>query len=438
MKKDNKNSNDLMMASVALTGFGVVALPFTAAVGIGCIGTGIVGLAAELGTPLLNILTKRKEYSEEVEKIIEIIRINEVENKEGTRMKIENITQTIYGLDIEFNIPLGLRYKDLDDIIPAISCAFSGKDISRDKNKLMVKFTELKEAYDLIFPPIRKDDRNKLMTYIGENLEGPVKLDLSQAGGILIAGQTGAGKSTALRYMLTHIAMNYKREELNLYLNDMKFSELFLFKNLKITRWHNTNPDLVELSLDNFWKEIQRRYKLFEKYECTDAYTYEEITGNKIPINLMVIEEFTLLSGKKYKNVIEKLNDILCQCRASKSHVIITTQRPDAKTLDPRLKANITHTIGLRTKSIINSQIICDSDILKYLRGNGHGYVFDRNREIEFQAYNLDPEFAKSILEKYNKSKKEMQEEHENLDGSEFEREYITLDFPGEDEGDEF
>lgn len=431
---NNKNNNDLFFASAALAGFGVVSLPFTAALGLGCIAVGGIGIATEIGAPILKLLNGKNEYYEEINKILEIIRINKVENKEGTRMTIERVTPSTDGIDVEFNIPLGLRYKELDDLIPVISCAFADKKIQRDKNILKIKFTELKEEYDLIFPPIPKSKRNRLTTYIGESLEGPVKVDLSQAGGILIAGQTGSGKSTALRYMLTHIAMNYTPDEINLFTNDMKFTELSLFKYLNITKWHNTNPDLVEMSLDKFWSEIQKRYKKCEKLGYTDIYEYEEATGDKVPINLMVIEEFTILSAKKYKNVIEKLNEILSQCRASKSHVIITTQRPDAKTLDPRLKANITHTIGLKTKSIINSQIICDSDCLKYLRGTGHGYIFDKN-ETEFQAYNLSPSTAKEILKKYSKSLEQIKYETEELDGSNFDKEYIYVNV---EDGDEF
>lgn len=434
MSENKKSKNELLFASTALAGFGIVSLPFTAAVGLGCIAVGGVGLAAELGTPILNLLGKKNEYSEEINKIIEIIRINEVENKEGTRMSVDKVTPSIDGIDVEFDIPLGLRYKELDDLVPAISCAFGGKKIDRDKNVLKIKFTDLKEEYDLIFPPIPKRQRDRLTTYIGESLEGPVKLDLSQAGGILIAGQTGSGKSTALRYMLTHIAMNYTPDEINLFTNDMKFTELSLFKYLNITKWHNTNPDLVEVSLDKFWNEIQKRYRKCEKLGYTDIYEYEKATGDKVPINLMVIEEFTILSAKKYKNAIETLNNILSQCRASKSHVIITTQRPDAKTLDPRLKANITHTIGLKTKSIVNSQIICDSDCLKYSRGSGHGFLFDKN-ETEFQAYNLSPDMAKEILKKYSKTLEQIQNETEELDGSNCDPEYIYLDF---EDGDEF
>lgn len=434
MSEKNKNKNDLLIASTALAGFGIATLPFTSLVGVGCIAVGGVGLAAELGTPILNLFSKKSEYSEEINKILEIIRINEIENKEGTRMTINKVSPSNDGIDVEFDIPLGLRYKELDDLIPAISCAFGEKQIKREKNTLKIKFTELKEEYELLFPPVPAKQRDKLITYIGESLEGPVKLDLSQAGGILIAGQTGAGKSTALRYMLTHIAMNYKPDEINLFTNDMKFTELSLFKYLKITKWHNTNPDLVEISLNKFWDEIQKRYRKCEKLGYTDIYEYEKATGDRVPINLMVIEEFTILSAKKYKHVIDTLNNILSQCRASKSHVIITTQRPDAKTLDPRLKANITHTIGLKTKSIINSQIICDCDYLKYLRGNGHGYLFDKN-ETEFQAYNLSSNLAKEILVKYSKSIEEIQNDTEELDGSNCDPEYIYLDF---EDGDEF
>lgn len=407
--KEKSNEHSLLINSATAIGFGMFAIPYAATIGVGCMALGAAGIAMNFADPICKLFTKKGDYYEEVGKIIDIIKINKVENKNGDPMKVKNIENTDNGFKIEFDIPLGLSYKDLDSIIPAISCSMGGKKVKRNKNILDVVFTELESYYPLLFPPVKKEDRYRLLTYVGNAVNGPKCIDLKHAGAILLAGQTGSGKSTILRYMLTHIAVNYREDEINLYLNDMKYTELAMFKALKITKWHNTDPGMVLTSLVSFQAEMNRRYKMFENIgpDCTDAYEYERITGNKLPINLMVIEEFTILNSKEYKDTVEVLNDILSKCRASKSHVIITTQRPDIKNFDPRLKANATHTIGLKTKSVTNSQIICDEDMLKYLRGNGHGYLFDGDGDTEFQGYYLKSKEAKSILEPYNKSKEE-------------------------------
>lgn len=406
-----RNTIDELIIDIAAVGVGILSIPYTLPVGAGCIAVGTIAMGMNL-FKTLNNPTYNKEYKKEISKIINIIQVNNVCNKNNEYVTIDKVYSNISGFDVSFNIPIGMSYKDIDCIIPAISCALDGKTITRNKNVITIKFTDLEESYDLAFPPLHKSNKNKLKTFIGCNLNGYVQMDLSQAGGILIAGQTGSGKSTVLRYMLTYIAINYDERDINLYLNDLKYTELTLFKDLRITKWHNTDVGSVLTSLTEFWNEIQKRFRLFESIgsDCTDAYQYELITGKKLPINLMVIEEFTILSGKQYKEEVELLNNILCQCRASKSHVIITTQRPDAKTLDPRLKANITHTIGLKTKSAVNSQIICDSDVLKDLRGNGHGYLFDNKGDTEFQAFNIKPEEAKSILKPYKTTKSKKQE----------------------------
>lgn len=411
--KDNKEKDkeqSLLLTSALAVGFGVFAMPYTAVLGVGCMAVGVTGVAMHLADPICKLLFRNSgEYYEEVGKIVEIIKINKIENKSGDPLKVKSVENTDNGFKVEFDIPLGLSYRELDMIIPAISCSMGGKKVKRNRNTLDVVFTELEKEYPLVFPPVRKEERYRLLTYVGNTINGPKELDLMHAGAILLAGQTGSGKSTVLRYMLTHIAVNYREDEINLYLNDMKYTELAMFKALKITKWHNTDPNLVLTSLLDFQKEMYRRYKLFESVgpDCTDAYEYERITGNKLPINLMVIEEFTILNSKEYKDTVEVLNDVLSKCRASKSHVIITTQRPDIKNFDPRLKANATHTIGLKTKSVTNSQIICDEDVLKYLRGNGHGYLFDNEGDTEFQGYYLKSSDAKHILEPYNKSREE-------------------------------
>lgn len=425
-------ADDMLLSAVTI-GFGALTFPYSAMLGTGCMIGGIGLMAMDLYEPISSLFKKKGDYYEEIEKIIKIIQINSICNKEGEPLTIEKVSVCSSGLQLELNIPLGLSYKDLDYVfIPPLKAAFNDKEVTRERNIINIKFTELKESYELCFPPISKNLRNRLITYIGNSIDELVKVDFSQAGGILLAGQTGSGKSTLLRYMLTHIATNYDESEINLYLNDMKFCELMLFKDLKITKWHNTDPERVIESLEDFWAEVRRRYKLFLDNGCTDAYEYEALTGNKLPINLMVIEEFTILSSKKYKDAIEILNDILSQCRASKSHVIITTQRPDAKTLDPRLKANITHTIGLKTKSIINSNIICDEDVLKYCRGNGHGYLFDNRGRIEFQGFELDPNEAKKILAPYNKCQGVVMDSRDNFV---VETKYKVIE---EDDGDEF
>lgn len=214
--KNNKNEHSLLINSASAIGFGILAAPYTATIGVGCMALGAVGIAMNFADPICKLFAKKGDYYEEVSKIIEIIKINKIENKNGDPMKVKSIENTDNGFKIEFDIPLGLSYRDLEYIIPAISCSMGGKKIKRDKNILDVVFTELEPHYPLYFPPVKKEDRYRLLTYVGSAIDGPKCLDLKHAGAILLAGQTGSGKSTVLRYMLTHIAVNYREDEINL------------------------------------------------------------------------------------------------------------------------------------------------------------------------------------------------------------------------------
>lgn len=243
---------------------------------------------------------------------------------------------------------------------------------------------------------------------VGYNRKGDIVIcDLSKGEPhMLIAGETGGGKSTVLRSIITNLILT---KDVKLHLIDLKGgTEFAIFAKCNKVETFSRTKEEAEISLKKIIREVERRYDLFYRYDVVDIKEYNS-KFEKLGYEVVVIDEFADL--QKQKNSISSVEELAAKARACGVHLLISTQRPDKDIVNGKIKANITTILGLKTTNRTNSEIIIDKSRLEFLRGNGHA-IFKKGAETEIQCPFLPPEKARELLRPtYIEKKKERAEE---------------------------
>lgn len=183
--------------------------------------------------------------------------------------------------------------------------------------------------------------------WVGRGRAKDLKCDFDTAPHLLVAGQTGGGKSTFLRQLIV-----------TLYLNDphMKFILVDLKGGMEFQLFEDLPRAFVPESASSavgFLSELslifESRMKEFKATKAKDVSAFETITGKKIERYSIVVDEAAEMflpgvqSNRDDVNSARRiLSQIARQGRSLGIHLIIATQRPDVKALDPQVKANLT------------------------------------------------------------------------------------------------
>lgn len=179
---------------------------------------------------------------------------------------------------------------------------------------------------------------------------------------LLIAGETGSGKSTQLRAILTTLIQALSPEQLQLYLCDMKRSEFHIFRRVQHVRGPFITAQELYAALELLKIEMQNRGTLLDQYELAHV----DDLPFRLPYIVLCIDEVAML--KKEKAVMDLVEEISAIGRALGVFLILSMQRPDSEVLDGKLKVNMTVRMGFKTADLINSKIIgtSGSEKIKY------------------------------------------------------------------------
>ncbi|HDX9637731.1 TPA: DNA translocase FtsK [Bacillus cereus] len=221
---------------------------------------------------------------------------------------------------------------------------------------------------------------------------------------LLIAGETGSGKSSMVRVVLTTLIQYMSPNTLHLYLGDLKNSEFHFLRKVKHVKEVCMEEIEMKIMLQKLWKEIRERRKLMEEYEVDHINAYNKLNPNhQKPYILLAIDEVAMLKDEKEcMTTIEKISAV---GRSLGVFLLLSMQRPDAKVLDGKLKLNMTVRMGFKCDSAINSNII-GTPGSEYLEQSGQ-MIFKRNGLKKVQAPYLELIKAKQIVELYRMSKEE-------------------------------
>ncbi|WP_144508106.1 FtsK/SpoIIIE domain-containing protein [Bacillus mycoides] len=221
---------------------------------------------------------------------------------------------------------------------------------------------------------------------------------------LLIAGETGSGKSSMVRVVLSTLIQYMSPDTLHLYLGDLKNSEFHFLRRVKHVKEVCMEEIEMKIMLQKMWREIRGRRKLMEQYEVDHIDAYNKLNpDHQKPYILLAVDEVAMLKEEKEcMTIIEKISAV---GRSLGVFLMLSMQRPDAKVLDGKLKLNMTVRIGFKCDSAINSNIM-GTPGSEHLEQSGQ-MILKRNGLKKVQAPYLKLSKAKQIVEPYCISKGE-------------------------------
>jgi S-DNA-T family DNA segregation ATPase FtsK/SpoIIIE len=209
---------------------------------------------------------------------------------------------------------------------------------------------------------------------IGRDISGqPVVADLAKMPHMLVAGQTGSGKSVMINTILTSMLYRNSPADLKLILVDPKQVELKPYDDIP----HLLTPVIVEpekciSALKWAVAEMERRYKTLSEVNKRNIVEYNKLKADEgMPYIVIVIDELADLMMMAARDVEALIVRIAQKARAVGIHLILATQRPSVDVITGLIKANVPARIAFTVASQIDSRTIIDGMGAEKLLGMG-------------------------------------------------------------------
>ena len=233
------------------------------------------------------------------------------------------------------------------------------------------EFVALKK---ILTSDVMRDNHSKLAVALGLDVAGkPVVANISRMPHILIAGQTGSGKSVCLNAFLGSILFRASPSEVKLILVDPKRVELTGYNGIPhMLTPVIVDPDKVVSALRWIMSEMDRRYKLFAQAGVRNIDGYNEMSGfQALPYILLVVDELADIMLFSPVEVEDSITRIAQMSRATGIHMVLATQRPSVDIITGLIKANIPCRVAFAVASQIDSRVILDMQGAEKLLGRG-------------------------------------------------------------------
>ena len=235
--------------------------------------------------------------------------------------------------------------------------------------------------------------RHPLEVAVGRDINGrAVLMNLAQMPHILIAGATGAGKSSCLNSVITSILMRSTPDQVRMILVDPKRVEMGQYDRAPhLLTAPVTDPRQAANALAWAVREMDRRYDLLSKVGFRDMAGYntavargqvkakpgetgadgEPLKYRSLPFVLVVVDELSDLMMVAARDVEESIARIAQMARAVGIHLVIATQRPSVDVITGVIKANVPARLAFAVSSLTDSRVILDQSGAERLVGRG-------------------------------------------------------------------
>ena len=260
------------------------------------------------------------------------------------------------------------------------------------------KTRQLVALGDLMASAESKVASHPLDVAIGKDIAGrSVFLNLATTPHLLIAGATGAGKSSGINCIITSILMRSTPDQVKLILIDPKQVEMGQYARLPhLLTQPVTNPKKAANALQWAVREMEKRYDLL--FEMG----YRDITGYNAAFNrgeikaaagsereyehmhyiVVVVDELNDLMMVAARDVEESITRIAQKARAVGIHLIVATQRPSVNVITGVIKANVPARAAFAVSSQMDSRVILDQIGAEKLVGKGDMLLLPGNSSV--------------------------------------------------------
>ena len=272
---------------------------------------------------------------------------------------------------------------------------------------------------EIIESPAWRNFKGELPLLFGKDAAGKeLVADLASMPHMLVAGATGQGKSVCLNAIINGLLMTKTPAELKLIMVDPKSVEFTAYATLPhlIVPVITDNKKVV-FSLHWAVAEMEKRLKLFARarvrniydfnhrpsFTQTDMFGGDTAVGSDmpktVPYIVIIIDEVADLMSSNGKEVTPDIARLTAKARAAGIHLILATQRPDAKIITGTIKANIPGRVAFKTATAIDSRTILDDAGAEDLIGRGD-MLFKSKDGLLIRAQGAwisDPEIASVV-----------------------------------------
>ncbi len=225
---------------------------------------------------------------------------------------------------------------------------------------------------DVLSSPEAAKHRHSLAVGLGEDISGkPVLLNLAELPHVLIAGATGAGKSSCINSIVTSILMRTDPEDVRLIMVDPKRVELGQYNGVPhLLTQVISKPKRALEALEWAVSEMDRRYDLLAEAGVRDIDSYRnrledgelaEERFDRFPFLVVLIDELNdlmMVAGRAVESAIVRIAQM---ARAVGIHLVIATQRPSVNVITGVIKANVPSRLAFSVASQTDSRVIIDT-----------------------------------------------------------------------------
>ena len=331
------------------------------------------------------------------------------------------------------DIALNLAAMSVRIEAPIPGKAAVGVEIPNDK-------VEMVRLRDVLESPDARKHPSRIAVGLGKDNSGRyIVADIAKMPHVLIAGQTGSGKSVCINAIITSILFRSSPEEVKLILIDPKVVELSVYNNIPhLVCPVVTDPKKAASALDWAVAEMTKRYKLFAERGVRDIKGYNKALkdGEKLmPQMVIIIDELADLMMVSPGEVEDSICRLAQLARACGMHLVIATQRPSVNVITGIIKANIPTRIAFSVASQVDSRTMIDHGGAEKLLGNGDMlFVPNGMKSMRVQGAWVSDDEVHNIVEYIKQSGEaeydpDMLEHMENATRSDAEKEEFEAEY---------
>lgn len=338
--------------------------------------------------------------------------------------KVQRVSASLERKQVVFTVPTGMNPREVFEHEWLFQQVF-GEHIEVQGNVktfVLNVYDKGIEQFDYDPAEVERTIKGMLLPiFVGRSRTGAVAYDMADNPHLLIAGETGSGKSVELRSILTTL-IQFAGDRIELYGGDLKRSEFHLFRGIA-KEIVNDAPKLHQVLL-KVRKELQRRGDLLDREGLANIVDLPESKRPKFII--VAIDEVALLQKHDCMEIVEEISAI---GRALGVFLILSMQRPDKDVLDGKLKNNLTVRMAFRHADEINSRITIGSGEAALIKQSEKGLMIHKLDGIRYvQAPHLKLDAARELLEPYKADDDETpQEPAESIEDDDIELEVLPF-----------